>query len=187
VKTEHGCIIEFQHSFLPAEERRARETFYPRMVWVVDGLRRKRDSSQFFKALSSGLVVREKPLTFSIPAGMGALLQDWVDSRVPVFFDFGAANIQMDISRFGALVLWYLDPNSPDGWAHLAPVRRVSFIDALLHAGPFEGIDYSKKIELARRIRKLAVFLPYHRGSRRATGFRQDMVRKHRARSRRHM
>jgi competence protein CoiA len=46
VKTTSGRVIEFQHSFLKAEERVAREAFYGRMVWVVDGCRRKRDVSQ---------------------------------------------------------------------------------------------------------------------------------------------
>ena len=46
VKTQSGMVIEFQHSFLKAEERAARESFYRKMVWVVDGRRRKRDAAQ---------------------------------------------------------------------------------------------------------------------------------------------
>ena len=49
VKTDQGWVLEFQHSYLNPEERRAREAFYPRLVWVVDGLQRKRDKPQFQK------------------------------------------------------------------------------------------------------------------------------------------
>ena len=51
VKTETGMVIEFQHSHLKPEERVARETFYKKMVWVVDGTRRKRDATQFAKCV----------------------------------------------------------------------------------------------------------------------------------------
>src|SRR5262249_50195279 len=36
VKTESGGILEFQRSHLHQDERKARENFYPKMVWVVD-------------------------------------------------------------------------------------------------------------------------------------------------------
>src|SRR5215467_9799523 len=51
VKTQSGMVIEFQHSFLKAEERAARESFYRKMVWVVDGRRRKRDAAQLLKCI----------------------------------------------------------------------------------------------------------------------------------------
>jgi len=40
VRTEHGLVLEFQHSFLSKDERSAREAFYKKMVWVVNGRRR---------------------------------------------------------------------------------------------------------------------------------------------------
>src|SRR5262249_40527523 len=48
VKTESGIVLEFQHSPLRPEERDAREDFYRTMAWVVDGLRLKKDRTQFF-------------------------------------------------------------------------------------------------------------------------------------------
>ena len=39
VRTEHGQIIEFQHSHIDPQERAARERFYGNMIWVVDGMR----------------------------------------------------------------------------------------------------------------------------------------------------
>jgi hypothetical protein len=175
VKTEHGVAVEFQHSHLRPEERRAREAFYRRMAWVVDGLRRKTDRSRFFEALKNrGRVVRGKPLTLSIPSDKGALLRDWIDSRVPVFFDFQGINDLEDVFPFAEL--WRLDPKSPDGWAHLAPVRRADFIEALLKGAGIKGIDFSKQLEYVPKAQAI-------RG-RRATGFQQYMARKRRARFR---
>ena len=55
VKTKTGTVIEFQHSFLKAEERTSREAFYGKMVWVVDGRRRVRDATQFYRSFRSRL------------------------------------------------------------------------------------------------------------------------------------
>jgi len=48
VKTIKSWVIEFQHSHLNPVERRARNDFYKKLVWVVDGPRRKRDKQKFF-------------------------------------------------------------------------------------------------------------------------------------------
>jgi hypothetical protein len=85
VKTENGIVLEFQHSPLCPEERDAREAFYRTIVWVVDGLRLKRDRAQFFASLNAAQVVNLKPLTFAFPLNKGALLRDWTARRVPVF------------------------------------------------------------------------------------------------------
>lgn len=69
VKTEKGIVIEFQHSFLRPGEREARESFYRNIVWVVDGLRLKRDRVQFFASLGSATVVELKPLFVPIEQG----------------------------------------------------------------------------------------------------------------------
>ncbi len=54
VKTDDGWVIEFQHSYIKPEERRSREAFYHKLVWVVDGLRRQTDGAQFRKAWDEG-------------------------------------------------------------------------------------------------------------------------------------
>ena len=46
VKTPDGWVIEFQHSFIAPEERRSRNAFYGKLVWVVDATRRIRDKTQ---------------------------------------------------------------------------------------------------------------------------------------------
>ena len=43
VKTQTGYVLEFQHSYLDPEERRSRNVFYSKLVWIVDGTRRETD------------------------------------------------------------------------------------------------------------------------------------------------
>jgi competence CoiA-like predicted nuclease len=61
VKTERGWVIELQHSYLNPPERRARDAFYPKLVWVVNGTRRPRDARQFIEAFNNGASVVAKP------------------------------------------------------------------------------------------------------------------------------
>ena len=106
VKTESGVVLEFQHSFLRRAEREAREKFYQKMVWVVNGLRRKQDRPRFFGALNrprffealrrassssrpKATILKPKPLTYALRSNEHPLLRDWVDSSKPVFFHFG--------------------------------------------------------------------------------------------------
>src|SRR5262249_35797989 len=56
VKTDRGWVIEFQRSYLKPEERRSRDGFYhPKLIWVVDGTKRKRDAAQFVNAWNEGV------------------------------------------------------------------------------------------------------------------------------------
>jgi hypothetical protein len=59
VKTDHGWVIEFQYSFIKPDERRSRNAFYPKLVWVVNGTRRKRDRAQFLRACEHGVPLRK--------------------------------------------------------------------------------------------------------------------------------
>lgn len=140
VKTAHGWAIEFQHSHLRPDERRAREAFYKQVVWVVDGLRRKRDRPLFFRALQQGARVSGAPLIWAVFSTECALLRDWVDSRAPVFFDFCASNDPTEGPHFTEPVLWRLDQRSSKGRAYLAPVRRRNFIEAFRMGAPCKAI-----------------------------------------------
>ena len=127
VKTQSGMVIEFQHSFLKAEERAARETFYRKMVWVVDGRRRKRDAAQLLKCVAPS-VYCQPPFFLHVANHHEecALFRDWNSSPVPVYFDLGD----------GVPVLWRRDPISRSGRVYLTPVSRESFLRA--HR---EGLD----------------------------------------------
>jgi hypothetical protein len=51
VKTARGLVIELQHSHMSLDELRSRETFYKRMIWIVDG----RSFTSQFKVLPERL------------------------------------------------------------------------------------------------------------------------------------
>lgn len=138
VRTPDGRVIEFQHSTLAREERRARETFYESMVWVVDGLARKRDLSSFDK---TRYPVCRNPLVYSGYKLECALLRDWIGRPVDVFFDFGVR--EEDISSFGEPILWHLHPN-PEERVILTPVPVAAFIEALHNSIPFRRIRINR-------------------------------------------
>jgi len=121
VRTDDGWVLEFQHSYLKPDERIARNTFYPKLVWVIDGLRRKTDRTQFQKILDE---------SSKVPVGNGnflkinypeesRLLREWMDYEVPVFFDFNES---------GKSRLWFLLPMRIKGEAYLMPFSRSKFI-----------------------------------------------------------
>jgi competence protein CoiA len=134
VKTDLGVVLEFQHSFLRRDEREARELFYQKMVWVVYGLRRKRDAAQFFASLNAGTVVHRTPAIVSVLWKEGALLRDWGASRVPVYFDFGMPT------------LWRLNPSGPHRRAYLSPMQKTEFSHIHVEGLPFEE-EYSAAVE----------------------------------------
>lgn len=120
VKTEEGWVLEFQHSYLKPEERRSRNGFYQKLVWVIDGQRRKSDRSQFQKAIEESSVVRIGNVNIhrvSFPDEC-KLLKEWLDCEVPVFFDF------QEHSR-----IWFLLPKISKGIAYLVPYSLENFIE----------------------------------------------------------
>lgn len=104
VKTAHGWVLEFQNSPIDATERISRNSFYPKLVWVVNGLRRGKDLAQFKKSLCEiGSPVREAfyRRICEIRSEKVAIVREW-SGPVPVFFDFGEEH-----------VLWCLLPMEP--------------------------------------------------------------------------
>lgn len=122
VKTDSGMVIEFQHSFLKAEERAAREQFYGKMVWVVDGRRRKRDADQLLRCIGPCVFARGPFVLHTAYSDQSALLRDWNASPVPVYFDLGVAQ------RDGEQLFWRRDPISQRGKVYLTPVSVDSFL-----------------------------------------------------------
>lgn len=121
VKTSRGWIIEFQHSYINPDERRSREAFYKKLVWIVDGSRRKRDVAQFTSAWNAGAPIgpiRMIPKVFSEEC---RLLREWAVSMPPVFLDFGEGPI------------WWLLNKGLDKPTYVAPYSRTEFIG--IHRG----------------------------------------------------
>ena len=128
IKTDQSWVIEFQHSYLDPEERRTRSAFYPKLIWVVNGTRRKTDREQFFNLLNGRTPIVPRPLVMRVQADECRLLKEWSSSPGPVFFDFGEAP-----------VLWWLLPKTPNGTQFVACFSRAEFI--ALHNGGLQKAD----------------------------------------------
>lgn len=87
VRTEHGLVVEFQHSHIKPEERISREKFYKNMAWVVDGTRLKHDLPRFLKGGKFGWT-EIKPGMIKVHFVMDFFPRNWLKSSVPVVFDF---------------------------------------------------------------------------------------------------
>jgi len=133
VKTKHGYILEFQHSYLKSEERQARNNFYgEKLVWVVDGLARKSDWSKFESLFNSSTRLYPNLNLFRINSVKGSpLATEWSECKVPVFFDFG-------VDR----PLICLLPKSSNGNSYFANFARQGFIE-LLNESAVDGRSFS--------------------------------------------
>ena len=122
VKTDQGWVIEFQYSYIRPAERRSRDAFYPKLVWVVNGGRRKRDSEQFRNALIRGTPVGSNARIRISFTDECAILREWAGSNAPVFIDFGVGP-----------TIWWILSGTPGGSADVAPFSRNDFIE--IHRG----------------------------------------------------
>ena len=120
VKTDHGWVIEFQHSYLKPEERRSRNAFYSKLVWVVDGTRRKRDSEQFRNALNRATPIGSNARLRIYFAEECTILREWSGSHAPVFIDFGSGP-----------TLWWILAEMPNGSVDVGAFARADLIEIL--------------------------------------------------------
>lgn len=120
VKTAQGWVIEFQHSAIKPEERRSREGFYQKLVWIVDGTRRKRASTQIVRAWTEGLeVTGGAPGLRQAHSDECRALSDWMGARGAVFFDLGEPD-----------TIWLFVAGDGPGPIYVFPVLRAKFIDS---------------------------------------------------------
>lgn len=122
VKTDREWIIEFQHSHIKPEERRSRDFFYKRLIWIVDGTRRKKDAVQFLKSWNRGAPVGQNPRIRRILPDECALLREWSASTSHVFLDFGEQ-----------APLWWVFNKGPSKPMYLMIVPRAEFVG--IHSG----------------------------------------------------
>jgi hypothetical protein len=118
VLTQAGIVVEFQRSMIAPSERQAREEFYGRMVWVVDGARNDFDPINFSN-------MRERPNAEGFSRfrwrGRSTLFARWHRQK-PVFMDFGPGHGFWRIARF--------DPRTREGLAILVNVD--AFVEHLV-------------------------------------------------------
>lgn len=130
VRTEHGLVIEFQHSHITPEERIAREKFYKNMVWIVDGTRLQRDYPRFIKGRKD---FRKTPneWIFEVDFPDECFPKSWLESSVPVIFDFLGCELY-DSDNPMRRRLHCLFPGRLRYEAVVATISRKAFINAAL-------------------------------------------------------
>jgi len=133
VKTDQGWVIEFQHSHIKPEERRSRDVFYRKLVWVVDATRRKTDAAQFRKALEASASVGSSPHIRRVRTDERGLLREWSFSPAPIFFDFGKGP-----------TLWWLLARRAAEPAYVASFPRSDFIAIHHGMGPEGARDFDE-------------------------------------------
>src|SRR5450755_2639678 len=127
IRTEQCGVIEFQHSQIDPVERRKREEFYKDLVWVVDGTRLKKDYPRFLSSLRSFEKVRGN--TFKIDTKIECFPQTWMESSVPVVFDF--LNHQSITGNDWRIPLYCLLPVKLGNFAIVQFISQQSFVNAI--------------------------------------------------------
>jgi hypothetical protein len=115
-------VIEFQHSSIAREERNSRDDFYTKLIWVVDGTRRKTDINQFQNLLNEAILIANKPLVFKVDYPEDyRLIREWGASKsLLVLVDFGNSGIDE---------LWLIYPSNND--VYVSNFSPSSFIELM--------------------------------------------------------
>ncbi len=171
VKTEDDWVIEFQHSHITPEERRSRDAFYKKLVWVVDATRRKSDAVNFAKELDAGTPVGGNPYIRRVRPNECRLLREWCGSPGPIFFDFGVEQ-----------TLCWLIAKQPDEPAYVGLFMRQGFIDSHLGKGPEFARNFDEFVKTYYEIASLSeayiLDVSLRQTAREATGFQHYLARR---------
>lgn len=125
VRTDHGLVLEFQHSPIAPEERTARERFYGNMLWVVDGSRLKRDYPRFLKGIDGRRPIVAGHFLLAFPEE--CFPKTWLESTVPVIFDFRGMDVGTSAEQLRDL-LWCLLPGRAEGNAVVIGMSPEQFV-----------------------------------------------------------
>ncbi|MCP4260700.1 MAG: hypothetical protein GY774_24720 [Planctomycetes bacterium] len=154
VTTPYGWTIEIQHSPMSDEERKARNSFYKKIVWIVDGTRRKRDVDQLNHLLDCSVPLNTKTPTYAInPDSKNRLLDEWYNNDSLVFLDFKQAIINDQKS------IWFVLPwVTKDFFIKAIPTSLFvnmhingEFDQFITHKIRELSLDYSKQLNRAVR------------------------------------
>tara|TARA_R110000868_G_scaffold144361_1_gene363347 strand:- start:7996 stop:8874 length:879 start_codon:yes stop_codon:yes gene_type:complete len=136
VRTTHNLVIEFQHSHIDPQERISREQFYKNMVWLVDGTRLKRDYPRFLKGKKNYFentifYKTDNPKIFQVDLLDWCFPSNWLESSVPVIFDFRGDGT-MDDSEGLRITLYCIFPQV-GRYARVVEISRTAFINATIN------------------------------------------------------
>jgi hypothetical protein len=131
-------VLEFQHSYLNPEERRSRDAFYgPKLIWVVNALRRQTDLTQFNKEMERPRHVGVIGEPFWVgSSGSCRLAEEWSGSDAQVLFDFGP--------KLG--LMWMLGRLS-NGQVFFARYTHAQFIEAHGAVEAEKDTDFAALVE----------------------------------------
>lgn len=126
VRAEDKCVIEFQYSPIDPSEQKSREIFYERMVWIVNGVRRKSDYKRFAKGLDNLLRTKQQGIFITrFPEKL--FPRSWLNRSVPAFFDFdGAIDANPEITHG---CVWGLLPGKQQGMSVVLCVSKDQFVE----------------------------------------------------------
>lgn len=176
VKTSAGVVVEFQHSYLNPDERRSREAFYGRMVWVLDGMRRKSNLPQVLQALPRKMDRHNEVDICRVWIDDCRILREWSDCRAPVYLDFG--------DELGDGRLCCVNPTKDGPMAVLHLIDRSDFVQHLRKGQDLKTYRVASKADagpVTTPPRRPRPPTPKHR---KTLTFRQYLARKDRARRR---
>ena len=145
VRTIHGLVIEFQHSKIDKQERIKREKHYKRMIWVVDGMRARRDYPDFVKG-KKYFRKTTKENFYLIDYPETCFPADWLESSVPVIFDYRGTEPQdnLDDTKNHLYCLLPKQPNKRE--VTLAKISRVDFVNNIINDIWFKKTEPQKQI-----------------------------------------
>lgn len=154
IRTTHGLVIEFQSSFLNPEESRKREDFYKRMVWVVDGTKKKRDFDRFKNRIGQFKLTNKRGM-YLVDNPENCFPDRWLDSKVTVIFDFKGIEEGLHARDIRNNLYALMPGTSPDGRALLICISRAKFI-ASVKAGtlftPPEEVSKEKLDKIKKNV-----------------------------------
>lgn len=160
IRNDKGWVIELQHSRIAPEERLSRESFYDPMVWIVDGMRLKRDLADFREAMNFRAADSSNRLVFTPPTRNTGIFRRWAPLRRPVFIDFGEEQFVIPGIQLPAEpMLWQLQLDRRSGRIVVAPVTRASFIQFALNGSELPYFSAPRFDQPRRRFgRRMARF-----------------------------
>jgi len=164
VKTLDGLIIEFQHSYIKAEESKSRELFYKKMLWVVDGTRLKRDFKRFLKGINNVHSTNKKGV-YILHFPVECFPKTWLNSSVPVIFDFMGTIDKpdfIDAKDILRSMLYMLLPKANSDSRVLIQIDRASFIKGTLDGTLFFKEPKQPTPDIQRRVQPRVRREPTH-------------------------
>ena len=122
VETDEGWVIELQHSYISPIEKRSRNKFYKKLIWIIDANRLKKPIVQLKRniKLDDKICIKNKSTAYRVKEKF-SLLEDWIDQGEVVFLDFGGDNF------------FFIYPAISDPYRqqYFAPMNKSKFIEYL--------------------------------------------------------